>query len=145
MDCSKYMWQSHVTQMQITYLCNIIMVVSRVSLCKITHGQRVDQLATIMLPLADWLMMMQLCCHHWEVNNLQQCAKILATFTISYLAGHNTVKLRLHRITWAADIMQDASQRELQAQALSGGNTLRHSPVYGRSRPKHAVSEGSLQ
>ena len=28
-----------------------------------------------------------------------------------------------------------------QAQALSGGNTLRRSPVYG---PKHAVSEGSM-
>ena len=28
--------------------------------------------------------------------------------------------------------------------ALSGENALGHSPVYGRSRPKHAVSEESL-
>jgi len=40
--------------------------------------------------------------------------------------------------------MQYASMRDLQACALSSGNTLRHSPVYGRSRAKHAVSEGLL-
>jgi len=52
---------------------------------------------------ADSLMMMQLCCHYWEVKNLQQCAWLLATFTISYLAGQHTVKLCLRRITCAAD------------------------------------------
>jgi len=40
--------------------------------------------------------------------------------------------------------MQDASKRDLKAHVLSGGNTLRHSPVYGRLRPKHVVSEGVL-
>jgi len=38
--------------------------------------------------------------------------------------------------------MQYVSKRVLQAHTLSGGNTLRHTPVYGKSRPKHAVSEG---
>jgi len=32
----------------------------------------------------------------------------------------------------------------LQAHALSGENNLRLSPVYGRSRPNHAVSEGLM-
>ena len=32
----------------------------------------------------------------------------------------------------------------LQAHRLSGENALRLSPVDGRSRPKHAVSEGLL-
>ena len=40
--------------------------------------------------------------------------------------------------------MQYASMRDLQAHTLSGGNTLRHFPVYGRSRLKHAVSEGFM-
>jgi len=40
--------------------------------------------------------------------------------------------------------MRDASKRDLQANALSGGNNLRHFLVYGRSRPKHAVSEGKM-
>jgi len=32
----------------------------------------------------------------------------------------------------------------LQAHALSGENTMRLSPVYGKLRPKHAVSKGSM-
>jgi len=32
----------------------------------------------------------------------------------------------------------------LQAHGISGGNTLQLSPGYGRSRPKHAVSEGLM-
>ena len=32
----------------------------------------------------------------------------------------------------------------LEAHMLSGENTLRLSPVYGWSRPKHAVSEGLM-
>ena len=35
-------------------------------------------------------------------------------------------------------------QGNLQAHVLSCENTLRLSPVYGRSRPKPAVSEGIL-
>ena len=58
------------------------------------------------------------------------------------IAGQHTDKLRLHRILCAADDMQNASTRDPQAHALSGGNTLQHSPVYRRCRPKHAVSEG---
>jgi len=38
--------------------------------------------------------------------------------------------------------MQDASKRDLQAQALSSGNAMRHSPVYRRLRSKHELSEG---
>jgi len=60
------------------------------------------------------------------------------------LAGQYIVKLRLRRITCAADVMQYATKRDLQAYAQSGENNLRHSPVYGRSRPKHAVSERSM-
>jgi len=37
--------------------------------------------------------------------------------------------------------MHYASMWELQAHELSGGNSLRRSPVYG---PKHAVSEGFM-
>jgi len=39
-------------------------------------------------------------------------------------------------------LLQYAIEWDLQAHALSGDNSLRHSPVYGRLRPKHAVSEG---
>jgi len=37
--------------------------------------------------------------------------------------------------------MQYVSKWDLQAYTLSGENKLQHSLVYGRSRPKHAVSE----
>jgi len=37
--------------------------------------------------------------------------------------------------------MQYASTRDLQSHAQSGQSNLWHSPVHGRSRPKHAVSE----
>jgi len=53
--------------------------------------------------LADSLMMMQLRHHYWEVTNLQQSMKLLATPTIPYLAGQHTVELWLRRITYAAD------------------------------------------
>ena len=35
-------------------------------------------------------------------------------------------------------------RENLQAHALSGQNNLRLSPVYGRSRPKHALREGLM-
>jgi len=41
-------------------------------------------------------------------------------------------------------LLQYVSTRDLQAHALGGANTLRHSLVYGRSRPKHAMSEGLM-
>ena len=50
------------------------MVLSQVILSGITLELQVDQLATSTLALADSLMMMQLCCHYWEVKNVQQCA-----------------------------------------------------------------------
>ena len=34
--------------------------------------------------------------------------------------------------------------RDRQAHMLSGEHYLRHSPVYGRSRPKQALAEGSM-
>jgi len=40
--------------------------------------------------------------------------------------------------------MQYAGKRDLQAHAPIDGNTMRHSLVYGRSRPTHAVSEGFI-
>jgi len=40
--------------------------------------------------------------------------------------------------------MQSARQRDHQAQTLSGGNTLRHSPVYAATRPTDALSEGLI-
>ena len=117
---------------------------SEVVFCRITLGPHVDQLATRMLPLADSLIMMQLCRHYWEVKNHQQCYWLLVTSTISSQAGHHTVKLHLRRITCAADVMQNASTRDLQGHALSDVNTFWHSPVYGRSRLTHAVSERLL-
>jgi len=41
-------------------------------------------------------------------------------------------------------IKQDARKGDLQAHALSGGNALQDSTVYGISRPEHVVSEGLL-
>jgi len=38
-------------------------------------------------------------------------------------------------------ITQDGCKRELQPYGLSGGNIKCRSLVYGRSRPKHAVSK----
>jgi hypothetical protein len=38
--------------------------------------------------------------------------------------------------------MQYANKHDLQAYTLSSGNALQHSPVYGWSISKHAVSEG---
>ena len=130
--------------MQNTYLRNNIMVVSPVVFSGITFELHVDQIVMSTLALADSLMMMQLCCYYWDVNSLQQCAWSLATPTISYLVGQHTVKLRLHRITCAADVTQDATKRDLLAHALSAGNTLWHSSVYRRLRPKQVVSEGLM-
>ena len=41
-------------------------------------------------------------------------------------------------------IMEYACKRDLQSHAQSGGDTWRHSLPYGRSRPKHALSEGLM-
>ena len=41
-------------------------------------------------------------------------------------------------------VLHYASKRDLQAHALSGEITLLHFRVYGRSKPIHAVSEGSM-
>jgi hypothetical protein len=48
--------------------------VSRVSLSGFTHEPRVDQLVETTVALADSGMIMQLCCHYWEVKNLRQWA-----------------------------------------------------------------------
>jgi len=61
------------------------------------------------LALEDSNMMTQLSRHYWEVENLQQCAKLWATPTISYLAGQHTVKLQLRRITCAPDDKHNAT------------------------------------
>ena len=50
------------------------MCVSQVILSGITLESRVDQLVRTMITLADSTVMMQLCCHNWEVTNLQQRA-----------------------------------------------------------------------
>ena len=81
--------------------------------------------------IADSLLMMQLWRYGWEVKNLQQCAWLLTTFTLSYLPGQHTVKLRLRRITCAADNKRNMQEcGNLQAHTLSGGNTLRLSPAF---------------
>jgi len=54
------------------------------------------------------------------------------------------VKLRLGRTTCAADITPEVSNRDRQAHALSGGNTMQHFLVYGTSSPKHTVSEAFM-
>ena len=77
--------------MQNTYLWNIIIVVSEVMFSGLTVEPHVGQLVTRILVLADSLMMMQSCRQYWEVKNPQQCAYLLATPTISYLAGQHTV------------------------------------------------------
>jgi hypothetical protein len=41
-------------------------------------------------------------------------------------------------------LLQYASKRDLQAHALSSENYQRYSLGYGRSRPKHVVSEGLM-
>jgi DNA-binding IclR family transcriptional regulator len=41
-------------------------------------------------------------------------------------------------------MVQCAGYKDLAVYAPSGGNTLRHSAVYGRSRPKHSVSYGLM-
>jgi len=48
------------------------MFVGQAVLSGITLEQRVDQLVINMDALADSDMMMQLCCHNWDVRNLQQ-------------------------------------------------------------------------
>jgi len=50
------------------------MVVSQAVHTGITLEPRVDSLVTATVALADTNMMTQLCCHNWEVKNLQQCA-----------------------------------------------------------------------
>jgi hypothetical protein len=50
------------------------MVVSQVIRSGITLEPRVDRLVRTTVALAESRMMMQLCRHHWEVKNLQQCA-----------------------------------------------------------------------
>ena len=44
------------------------MIVSQVILSGITLGPRVDQSVETVIALADSTMMMQLCCHNWEVK-----------------------------------------------------------------------------
>jgi len=60
--------------MQNTNLCNIIIVDSEVILGGIALEPWFNQLVTSTIALADSPMMMQLCCHYWEVKNLQQWA-----------------------------------------------------------------------
>jgi len=120
------------------------MVVSQLIFSGITLGPHVDQLPTRKLELVDSLLMTQLCRHYWEGKNIRQCEYVLATTTSIYQMGHHTVRLHLHTITCAADNKQNAIKQNLQAHTLHCGNTLRHSLVIRRSRPKHAVSEGLL-
>ena len=94
--------------------------------------------------LVDSVMMMQLCRHNWEVKNLQQCTWLLAIPTISYLAGYHIVKLRLSRITCAADVIAICEYEGSTSSCAKWWENLRHSPVIGRLRPKHAVSEGLM-
>jgi len=79
------------------------MSVSQEIFSRITLGLHVDQFVISELALADSTMVMQLCRHYWQVKNLQQCAKLLATPTMLYLAGQLIVKLQLRRIRCAAD------------------------------------------
>ena len=81
------------------------MYVSQVYLSGFTFELRVDQLVITTLALADSNMMMQLCRHYWGVRNHQQCALILTTPIKRCLAGQHIVKLRLRRITCAADVI----------------------------------------
>jgi len=69
------------------------MVVSQVNLSGFTLEPHVDQLVKDTVAQADSTMMMQLCRHYWEVKNLQQCAKLLATPIKPGLAGKHIVKL----------------------------------------------------
>jgi len=81
------------------------MFVSQVNLTRFTLEPRVDQLVMTMVTVVDSNMMMQLCCHYWEVKNHQQCALILTTPIKPCLEGQHIVKLRLRRISCAADII----------------------------------------
>jgi hypothetical protein len=81
------------------------MFVSQDVLSGITLEPRVDQLVKIPVALPHSTMMMQFCRHNWEVKNLQQCAYLLATPRKPCLAGLHIAKLRLCRITWAADVI----------------------------------------
>ena len=123
---------------------NDMTFVSRVIISGITLRPHVDQFAIGTPSLADSLLMIQFCRHYWEAKNLQQCAWLLATHSISYPAGQHTVQLRLHRITCAADVTQYARKRDLLSQSYSGRNTLLLSKVYERTRPKFEVFEGFM-
>jgi len=58
-----------------TPTCDYVnMVVSQVILSGITLEPRVDLLVMLTVALAESVKMTQLCCHYWEVENLQQCA-----------------------------------------------------------------------
>jgi len=81
------------------------MVVSQVNLSGFTVEPCVDQLVKATVALADSTMMMQLCRHYWEVKNLQQWAKLLATSIKPDLVGQHIVKLGLRRIACAADVV----------------------------------------
>ena len=82
---------------------NNIILVSPVILSGITLRPHVDHYVTSPLTLADSNMMTQLCRHNWAVKTLQQCTELLATPTISYIAGQYTVRWWLRRITCAVD------------------------------------------
>jgi len=120
------------------------MFVSQVILSEITLKLRVNQLVKTTVALADRTMMMQLCRHNWEVKNLQQCTSLLATPTIPYPAGQHIVQLLLRRITCAADVIAICEYEGSASSCAKQWEHLRHSPVYGRSRPKHAMSEGFM-
>jgi hypothetical protein len=79
------------------------MFVSQVNLSRFTLEPCVDQLVATTVILGESIMMIQLCRHNWEVTNLQQCAELLTTPIKPCLAGQHAVKLRLRRITCAAD------------------------------------------
>jgi hypothetical protein len=88
----------------ITPTCvSITLFVSQVIFSGITLEPSVDRLVTSQLAVADSVIMTQLCRHYWEVKYLQQCAMLLATFIISFLAGQHTVKLQGCAIMCAAD------------------------------------------
>jgi len=129
---------------QNTYLWEREHVVSQVIFSWITLQRRVDQLVKTTVAPANTTMMMQLSSHYWEVKNLQRCTEWLPTPIEPCLVGQCIVELRWRGITCTADVIAICEYERSASPRAKLWENLRHSAVYGRSRAKHAVSEGVM-
>jgi len=111
----------------------------------ITLELHVDWIGSPLWVLAESPMITQLCCHNRSINyECQWCIQLSTTPSIPYRAGQHTVKLRLHRIAYAVEVMQYQCTWNIPAYHRRKANTLSDLPVIEQLKPKHAVSERSM-